>query len=121
MGFSTDAHCFACGYDTALRLGGGMSNHATYAAWPVICQTCSAVTTANYKQASLICEQCELGNVISVTDPRATAGDGEVVEQWGFGRDCLTLTNGHYRCPKCNATELRFGTNVGLHSLISWD
>ena len=24
MGISTDAHCFACGYDTFLMLGGGM-------------------------------------------------------------------------------------------------
>src|SRR5690606_22301574 len=35
LGTTTDAHCFACGYDTFLTVGGGMTNHATYAAWPV--------------------------------------------------------------------------------------
>ena len=45
-------------------------------------------------------------------DLRATAADGEVLEQWGG----LTLTNGHYLCPKCNAMELRFEPSV-----IDWD
>lgn len=40
MGISTDAHCFACGYDTFLMLGAGMENHTTYEAWPVTCKDC---------------------------------------------------------------------------------
>jgi hypothetical protein len=50
VGTSTDAHCFACGYDTFLMLGGGMANHTTHAAWPVSCKVCSSITTANFKQ-----------------------------------------------------------------------
>jgi hypothetical protein len=40
MGSSTDAHCYNCGYDVFLMLGGGMSNHTTYAAWPVTYGKC---------------------------------------------------------------------------------
>jgi hypothetical protein len=64
-------------------------------------------------QAPLICEQCENDDVIRIADPRATADDGELLAHWG---DSLTLTNGHYLCPKCNAIELRFE-----NSSIDWD
>ena len=33
----------------------------------------------------------------------------------------LTLTNGRYRCPKCNQFDLRFGTNAGGHGSARWD
>ena len=33
----------------------------------------------------------------------------------------LALTDGHYRCPKCEKFELRFGTNVGGHDKVMWD
>jgi hypothetical protein len=38
-----------------------------------------------------------------------------------FRDDDLTLTNGHYRCPKCGDFELRFGTNAGGHSMVMWN
>jgi hypothetical protein len=117
MGSSTDAHCFACGYDTFLMLGGGMANFTTYAAWPVSCNVCSAITTANYKQSPLVCVECKSTNVIPMTDPQEWKGDGETIENWSD----LTLTNGHYRCPKCGEFELRFGTNAGGHGKIMWD
>ena len=117
MGMSTDAHCFACGYDTALMLGGGMANHTTYAAWPVSCKRCAAITTANFKQLPLICQGCESSDVHPPADLQWWTGDGNVIESW----DTLTLTNGHYRCPKCGEFELRFSTNAGGHSTVMWD
>ena len=98
-------------------LGGGMANHTTYEAWPVTCKDCSAITTANFKQTPLVCEVCKSDNVAKITNPHEWKGDGEVFESWGD----LTLTNGHYRCPKCDKLELRFGTNVGGHGGIMWD
>ncbi len=124
MGTSTDAHCSACGYDTFLMLGGGMSNHTTYAAWPVSCKTCAAVTTANFKESPLVCRSCKSQDVTSPTDLRWWKGDGNVIESWlmGLARDdALTLTNGHYRCPKCDEFELRFGTNAAGHPIRMWD
>ncbi len=94
-------------------LGGGMRNYATFAAWPVSCAACSAITTANFKQTPLTCLECASGNVLPISDPLQWKGDGHVIERWGD----LTLTDGHYRCPKCNKLELRFDTMFG----IMWD
>lgn len=52
-----------------------------------------------------------------MTDPHEWNGDGKVIEKWLD----LTLTDGHYRCPKCDKFELRFGTNVGGHDKVMWD
>jgi len=117
VGSSIDAHCFACGYDTFMWLGGGMESFKVFAAWPVACKHCSAVTTANFKQSPLICQACESIGVVKMTDPHEWNGDGKVIENW-FD---LTLTDGHYRCPKCDKFELRFGTNVGGHDKVMWD
>ena len=117
MGTSTDAHCFACEYDTFLRLGGGMSNHTTFAAWPVACKVCSAVTTANFKRLPLVCLKCDSGNVTPMSDPQEWKGDGKIAQNWSN----LTLTDGHYRCPKCGKFELRFGLNATMHDIVSWD
>jgi hypothetical protein len=117
LGISTDAHCFACGYDTFLILGAGMLNFTTHAAWPVSCKVCSAITTANFKQTPLVCGACDSTNVAPMTDPHEWNGDGEIIERW----DDLTLTSGHYRCPKCDKLALRFGTNEAGHQTVLWD
>lgn len=98
-----------------------MANHATYAAWPVSCKMCAAVTTANFKQSPLTCQACKSHDVTPAADHQWWKGDGNVIESWGIGRDALTLTNGHYRCPKCGEFELRFGTNAGGHAIMMWD
>jgi hypothetical protein len=45
-------------------------------------------------------------------------GDGEIIERWNVD---LTLTSGHYRCPKCDKLALRFGTNEAGHQNVLWD
>ena len=94
-----------------------MLNHTTYAAWPVACRVCSDITTANFKQHPLACEVCQSKDVRPMSDPHEWSGDGEIVERW----DALTLTDGHYRCPKCNEFELRFGTDEEGHGKLYWD
>lgn len=122
MGSSTDAHCFACGYDTFLMIGGGMANWTTYAAWPVSCNTCKAVTTANFKELPLICEECGSHDVISPTDLQWWKGDSDVIQSWNLmSGNGLMLTNGHYRCSNCGQFELRFGTEAGGHGMVLWD
>lgn len=102
-----------------------MANHTTYTAWPVSCKVCAGVTTANFKQSPLICQICKSSDVTPPTDPGWWNGDGNVIESWPMSRrmggDALTLTNGHYRCPKCGEFELRFGTNAGGHALVMSD
>ena len=117
MGTSTDAHCLACGYDAFLILGAGMLNFQTDAAWPVRCKRCAAIMTANFRQAPITCEGCESQDVVPASNRGEWKGDGKVIEAW----DELALTDGHYRCPKCDKFELRFGTNQGGHNKIMWD
>ncbi|RCW87578.1 hypothetical protein C7476_101344 [Phyllobacterium bourgognense] len=112
MGTSASANCSNCGYSTHLTLGGGMLNHMTFAAWPVRCAKCEAITTANYKNAPLVCEQCSSAEVLAISDPANWSGDGRPLENWGK----LVLTDGHYRCPKCETLELRF-----KHGNFNWD
>ena len=117
MGTSSDAHCFHCGYDTFLILGAGLSNFETHASWPVSCPNCAPITTANYKKPPLACDKCGSTEVMPVSDRLIWKGDGKRNEQWGE----LTLTDGHYRCPICGLYELRFGTGVGGHPIVTWD
>ena len=117
MGRSTDAHCFACGYDKVLMVGSTRANFRTHAAWPVSCHDCAAITTANFMQKPLKCQKCSGGNVVPVADRSQWRGDGEIEVGWGE----MSLTNGHYRCPKCGAFELRFGTNACGHESELFD
>lgn len=104
---STDAHCFSCGYDTDLMISSLMSNHEVYSTGPVICESCKAVTTANYKAAELTCETCKSSNVSPVCAPANRLGDLDL--------------SGHYKCPKCGTLELRFGTDFMGHGFRSMD
>jgi hypothetical protein len=52
-----------------------------------------------------------------MTDRGQWQGDGKNNERWGE----LTLTDGHYLCPKCGAFELRFGTDECQHGRILFD
>jgi hypothetical protein len=53
--------------------------------------------------------------------PQWWKGDGDVVEMWNLGKDVLTMTNGHNRCPKCdNLNYYPWGNNVGLNSIWLW-
>ena len=120
MGMTSDAHCFHCGYDTVLGLGGSMRTFETHASWPVSCQACAEVTTANYLETPLFCEKCWSTDVVRVSDPRFWKGDGNSRDGLAEERKAM-MTDGHYRCPKCRKFELRFGTNVAGHSLEFWD
>jgi hypothetical protein len=73
MGFSANARCSDCGYEADLRLGGGMMNHTTFAAWPVTCNHCRAVTTAKFASAPLRCLDCE-SNDVDIRQPTALEG-----------------------------------------------
>ena len=117
LGKSSDAHCFACGYDKFLMLGAGMRNDTTHAAWPVSCEVCSEITTANYKQTPLVCDRCGTTNVLFINDPEVWKGDGE--SRGNVGR--FETHGRNYQCPRCEDFALRFGTNAGGHGRIHFD
>jgi hypothetical protein len=116
MGSSTDVHCFACGYDQQLLIGGGFRGQASW--WPVSCPHCAAITTANARQAPQVCSACKSPDVLELTDPRVS---GQQIENAAFDAEDSGLPSGRCRCPKCGEWELRFGTNVGKHFPIMWD
>lgn len=123
---SVDAHCFSCGYDKLLMVGGLMTNFKVYSAEPVSCENCKEMTTANYKATPLTCEVCNSSNVLRIDDPSTWLGDVDGSE--GLPLLPLMLGNsdtphlrGHYKCPKCGKFELRFGTNHADHPIISAD
>lgn len=124
---STDAHCFSCGYDTALMVGSLMSSHQVYSAGPVICEGCKAITTANFEAAELTCETCKSSNVSPVRDSANWLGDDDRNSfKWAELplplRELIDLDfPGHYKCPKCGTFELRFGTDFMGHGFRSMD
>jgi hypothetical protein len=128
---SIDAHCFSCGYDRLLNTGGLISNFHVYSAGPVNCESCSEITTANYKAMPLTCEVCNSSSVLPINDPTCRLGDEDSGFD-GLGGILLPLaTNlskrnepsllGHYKCPKCGKFELRFGTNFMGHGFRNMD
>jgi len=127
---SIDAHCFSCGYDTLLMIGGLMSNHHVYSSGPIRCDGCHAITTANYKALPLRCGVCKSAIVSPMRAPVNWLGDDDPdAGEWAGrllpalrsrGNDHLDLP-GHYKCPKCCKFELRFGTNYSGHGYMSAD
>lgn len=123
--YSTDAHCFSCGYDTLLMVGSLMSNHQEYSAGPVLCENCDSITTANYKNATLTCESCKAANVIPIHDPSIWLKDDDsgMVESSPMRPDLdghLRLS-GRFKCPRCGTLGVRFGTNYMGHGWRSFD
>lgn len=122
---SVDAHCFSCGYDQLLMIGSLMSNYEVYAAGPVHCKSCQAITTANYKSPLLTCETCKSSNILPINTPEVWLDDSDLIELLPFSTtlsksDVPSLT-GHYKCPKCEKFEVLFGTNHANHGIRSAD
>jgi Zn finger protein HypA/HybF involved in hydrogenase expression len=117
MGNTTDAHCYSCGYDEIVTLGAGMSNFQTFAEWPVYCKECQAITSANMRSTPIRCGSCGGTNVMAYGNGNLVQGGMRVVEQWQE----LTLTDGDYFCPSCEAFTLKFGTSAKGDRKIFFD
>jgi len=101
-----DARCSACGHNTNLRIGGSMAGYMEFLWWPVSCPQCRAVTDANVRARPLSCDVCKSSDVIEMHNARLCAGDGKYETIMCFER---RLTDSRYKCPACDAFELRFG------------
>lgn len=125
MSYTIDAHCFHCGYDVVIGIGAGRKDtfqHGHFAFWPVSCETCHEISSVNYKEPPLFCGACWSENVLPISDPRLCKADSEIPSDWGLFVQAepawgFDLEAEKYRCPKCGAFELRFGTNVAGHEL----
>ena len=103
-----------------MLIGGGMANFEAFCAFPCLCEGCHNLVQANLLEKVLVCPQCHQAKLVPYDDPRLVESPGpHVVAQWNLreqlGRE-LVLTDGNYRCPKCNRMTLRFARND-----ICWD
>lgn len=114
MGFVTTARCGNCGYSAELPLGATRSNFASTALWPIYCAHCQAIGVANYMCEPLECGDCKGTDVSRIDSSHMSTSDGQVIHSWGFGKDALSLTDGRYRCPKCDKIQLRFDKTKGI-------
>jgi hypothetical protein len=118
MGQTSDAHCFACGYDIELTISGARSSSNEYSNWPVSCADCHTISSANIRALPLRCANCNSQKVTELQDPSVYAGDGTRDKLRNLDR---VLTDGHYLCPVCHKFELRIGTDVGGRGRILFD
>lgn len=139
MGSQVKAIC-KCGVNKTILIGGGMMNFSFIEYFPCLCKDCEDVVQANLKENSiellnpkefepdykgsftrkiplserkLKCPKCKGSNVIPYNDDQiiGSVGDREVINWSG-----KILTNGTYKCPKCNKMSLKF-----LPSFYMWD
>ncbi len=115
MGSSANAECESCGYSRVnLTVGGGRSNHRTFASWPVLCRSCEEVSTANMKATPPECRKCGSADIVAYGDPSITNQLPEEdmesdywvrpIIQW----DDMELREGSNLCPKCGKWDLKF-------------
>lgn len=119
MGSRTDAHCYSCGYDVELSIGGGMFTYQEFTNWPVHCSDCNSISSTNIRLESLSCSNCGSANVMEVQNSELYAGDGKHTSVTCWERK---LTDGHYKCPKCDKFTLRYDTDFADRGpSIRWD
>lgn len=81
-----------------------MASYRTHSAWPVYCQTCDDITTANVLSEPLACRKCNSSAVTKYDDKNLVkGGTRNIISGWDDH-----ITDGNYFCPKCKNHALRF-------------
>jgi len=119
MGSQVTAIC-ECGVEAKILIGGSMINFMTTCYFPCLCDSCHNIVQTNLLAKVPRCPECGTANPIPYDDPRILGSLGErTVAEWNM-QECLAreliLTDGSYKCPKCEKMTLQF-TNNGL----CWD
>lgn len=145
MGSKVKAVC-KCGVNNDILIGGGMSTFQHTEYFPCLCEDCKDVVQVNlrknkvvisefknsinaseiieryknYKsgmipsnELKLTCPKCSGNNVVSYTDSSIIAKVGEKEVARSFDN---ILTDGDYKCPRCNEMTLKF-----LPLFYMWD
>lgn len=112
MGSQVMAIC-ECGVHKKILIGGGKLTFKFQCYFPCLCEDCKDVVQVNLKFGLPRCPTCDGNNVIPYNNQKliGSVGDREVVN-WSGQR----LTNGNYKCPKCNKPTLTFS-----RSFFMWD
>ena len=119
MGSQVTAEC-QCGFHASVAIGGGVLDFTTTCYFPGLCDACHHSVQVNLLAGTKQCPTCKSPALIPYDDPRLPESPGkrattELNMLGRLGRQ-LMLTDGNYRCPKCNKMSLRF-RDTGLY----WD
>lgn len=105
-----------CGFETTMKLGGGMANFKTTCYFPYHCKDCYSLSVLNSLNDKQSCKKCFSENVISYESDSLRAGkSNNSVFGWNINDKNYKLTDDLYYCPQCREMKLKF-TNVG-----NWD
>jgi Zn finger protein HypA/HybF involved in hydrogenase expression len=115
MGSTFEATCDNCGLHTYGSIGGGMEDFKIFAAWPCLCRSCEAVTTANTLAEDVVCLKCKSRNITLYDDLTLSVPGGRQISNIDWGQMTLD-TSRFYLCPSCVNFSLKF-----QHGNRSWD
>ncbi len=111
MGLTVLAKC-SCGLEKELLVGGGMDDFTSNCLFPCLCGNCHSIAEVNLLTAELVCPKCGAFNPIPYDASCLSDSIGQRrVAMWDvqdqLGRT-LVLTDGKYKCPKCENMSLEF-------------
>ena len=103
MGSQVFAIC-KCGINSEIRTGRGFDNKG-FIYFPGYCITCKDVVQINLEDDKKVCPKCESENTLPYNDSSLEGTKGtEIIAQCYFDE----ITNGAYKCPKCENMTLHF-------------
>lgn len=111
MGTRVLTRC-ACGLEAETAVGSVRRSRRTSCSFPCLCEGCNDLVTANLLVRPPVCPECGSTALVPYDQTELIGCRGALTEascwmQEGIGRD-LVLTDGLYRCPRCNRMSLRF-------------
>ena len=104
MGSILDGHCRTFGFSARVTIGGGMMDFDHDSRWPVYCEACDTLRSANTTQSPLTCRTCGSDRVTKYDSTHLVEGGSGTVASWGEDK----LTDGNYWCPACKTHALQF-------------
>lgn len=111
MGSSANVSCAACGYTAVVTIGGGMDTYKVFLGWPVRCDGCRSVATANLREKPIKCLSCNSCRVVPY-------GEIRVPMEWKSGGEspmfeCFehVYYEKTHECPRCLKKSLKFNVS----------
>lgn len=82
-----------------------MSDFMHHSSWPIYCDACDDMTSANLVSDPLRCGSCGSEKITKYDRTHLVRGGKVEIDSWG--KD--TISDGNYLCPRCKQYSLRFG------------
>jgi len=79
--------CFNCAYVSTISVGRTRRQPPQDGLFPIFCDQCMDITSANYGSEPIQCQKCQSENFRDIDDPSVYAGDGEFAEFTWFGKE----------------------------------